>query len=125
LNLAVCVCAHLRCVPGAAAAILGLTLVPLLIAIGLGALYFEHHGRTTAVASVMTGLVAAAAGMTLSVGVKLGLGYIRQPVAMGLALVAFLGVAYLRLPLLLVLGSLAPLGIAWYRPRTGGGPRSR
>src|SRR5262249_59654469 len=66
LNMAVYVGTHFRGFPGAAAAILGLTLVPLLIAIGLGALYFEHHGRTTAAASVMTGLAASAAGLTLS-----------------------------------------------------------
>jgi chromate transporter len=128
INMAVYVGTHFRGLPGAAAALIGLTLVPLVIVLVLGALYFEHHGRTTAVASAMTGLVAVAAGMTLSVGVKLGLGYVRQPVALALALAAFVGVAYLHLPLLLVLGLLAPIGIAWYRPRSGDrgrGARSR
>jgi chromate transporter len=65
----------------------------------------------------MAGLVAAAAGMTLSVGVKLSLGYVRQPVALLLALAAFAGVAVMRWPLLLVLGVLGPVAIAWYWPR--------
>jgi chromate transporter len=65
----------------------------------------------------MSGLAAAAAGMTLSVGVKLGWAYLRQPVALALALLAFIGVAWLHWPLLAVLAGLAPVAIAWYRPR--------
>ncbi len=117
VNMAVYVGTHFRGLPGAAAALIGLTLVPLGLALGLGVLYFRNRNSTPALASIMTGLVAAAAGMTLSVGVKLGLGYTRQPMAIALALAAFLGVAYLHWPLLLVLAALAPIGIAWYRPR--------
>jgi len=122
VNMAVYVGTHFRGLAGAAAALIGLTLVPLVLALGLGALYFRNRSSTPALASIMTGLVAAAAGMTLSVGVKLGLGYMRQPMAIGLALAAFLGVAYLHWPLLLVLAALAPVGIAWYRPRGSDAP---
>ena len=114
--MAVYVGTHLHGLVGAAAALAGLTLVPLGIVLGLGVLYFSH-GKTPALQAVMTGLVAAAAGMTLSVGVKLGLSYMRRPAALTLAVAAFLGVAVMRWPLLLVLAALGPLGIAWYWPR--------
>jgi len=118
VNMAVYVGTHLRGIAGAVAALAGLTLVPLAIALGLGVLYFGH-GRTPALQATMAGLVAAAAGMTLSVGVKLSLGYVRQPVALLLAVAAFVGVAVMRWPLLLVLGILGPIGIACYWPRGG------
>ena len=116
VNMAVYVGTRFRGVAGAAAALAGLTLLPLAIALGLGVLYFGH-GRTPGLQATMAGLVAAAAGMTLSVGVKLSLGYLRQPVALLLALAAFVGVAVMRWPLLLVLGVLGPIGIACYWPR--------
>ena len=89
---------------------------PARIVLGLGVLYFGHR-KTPGLQATMAGLVAAAAGMTLSVGVKLSLGYVRQPVALLLALAAFAGVAVMRWPLLLVLGVLGPIAIAWYWPR--------
>ena len=122
VNMAVYVGTRFRGLPGAAAALTGLTLVPLVLALGLGVLYFSYR-HTPALSSIMTGLVAAAAGMTLSVGLKLVIGYVRQPMAMALAVLAFTTVAYLRWPLLLVLVALAPVGIVWYRPRPSDPPR--
>lgn len=116
VNLAVHVGTRYRGVPGAAAALAGLTLVPLAIILVLGVLYFSHH-QVPALKDSMNGLVAAAAGMTLAVGVKLGAQYRRDPVAIVLASAAFVGMAVLRWPLLLVLGVLAPIGVGWYWPR--------
>ena len=118
VNMAVYVGTRFRGLAGAAAALLGLTAVPLAIVLALGTLYFGNRD-TPGLQAVMTGLVAAAAGMTLSVGVKLALGYMRRPVALALAVAAFVGVATLRWPLLLVLAVLGPLGIVWYWPRGG------
>ena len=123
VNLAVHVGTRYRGVPGAASALAGLTLVPLAIVLVLGALYFNHH-QVPALKDSMSGLVAAAAGMTLAVGVKLGVEYRRDPVAILLAAAAFVGMGVLRWPLLLVLGVLAPIGVCWYWPRTGARPRS-
>ena len=116
VNMAVYVGTRFRGIAGASAALAGLTLVPLAIVLALGALYFGNR-QTPGLQAVMTGLVAAAAGMTLSVGVKLALGYFRRPAALALAVAAFVGVAVMRWPLLLVLGVLGPIGIAWYWPR--------
>ncbi len=122
VNMAVYVGTRFRGWSGAAAALGGLTLVPLAIVLGLGIVYFGHR-KTPALQAIMTGLVAAAAGMTLSVGVKLALGYLRQPAALALAGAAFVAVALFRWPLLLVLGALAPVAIAWYWPRASSGER--
>ena len=123
VNMAIYVGTRFRGLAGAAASLAGLTLVPLALVLALGAAYFGYR-HTPGLQAVMTGLVAAAAGMTLSVGVKLGLA-LRQPMALLLAVAAFAGVAILRWPLLLVLAALAPIGIAWYWPRARAGERPR
>jgi len=116
VNMAVYVGTRFRGLAGASAALAGLTLVPLALVLALGALYFGNRS-TPGLQAMMTGLVAAAAGMTLSVGVKLAFGYLRRPAALALAVAAFVGVAVMRWPLLIVLGVLGPIGIAWYWPR--------
>ncbi len=70
VNLAVHVGTRYRGVAGATAALAGLTVVPLLIVLVLGGLYFRHQ-QVPALKDSMSGLVAAAAGMTLAVAVKL------------------------------------------------------
>ena len=116
VNLAVHVGTRYRGITGAAAALAGLTLVPLAIVLVLGGLYFGNH-QMPALKDSMRGLVAAAAGMTLAVAVKLGLQYRRDPAALVLATAAFIGLAVLRWPMLIILGVLAPIGVAWYWPR--------
>jgi chromate transporter len=121
VNLAVYVGTRFHGFRGALAAMLGLTVVPLGIVLALGLLYFRYR-HIPALESTMTGLVAGAAGMTVSMGLKLAMGYWRQPVAIALAALAFVGIGFLRWPLLVVLVVLAPVGIAWYWPRTGAPP---
>lgn len=116
VNMAVYIGTRFRGLAGAIAALAGLTVIPLVIVLALGALYFGNR-QTPGLQATMSGLVAAAAGMTLSVGVKLALGYFKKPVALALAVAAFAGVALMRWPLLIVLAVLGPIGIAWYWPR--------
>lgn len=116
VNMAVYIGTRFRGLAGALAALAGLTVIPLVIVLALGALYFGNR-QTPGLQATMSGLVAAAAGMTLSVGVKLALGYFKKPVALALAVAAFAGVALMRWPLLIVLAVLGPIGIAWYWPR--------
>src|SRR5262245_50215257 len=115
-NLAVYVGTRFQRLTGAGAALAGLSLVPLAIMCGLGVIYFHYH-HLPGVQSVLTGVVAGAVGLTLSVGVKMGLDILRQPMAITLAVAAFAGMAILRWPLWLVLVLLTPIGMAWYWPR--------
>ena len=115
-NLAVYVGTRCQGLTGAGAALAGLTLVPLAIMLSLGVIYFHYH-HLPGVQSVLTGVVAGAVGLTLSVGVKMGLDILRQPIAIALAAAAFVGMAVLHWPLWLVLVLLAPISMAWYWPR--------
>jgi chromate transporter len=115
-NLAVYVGTRFQGLAGAGAALAGLTLVPLAILLSLGVIYFHYH-HLPGFQSVLTGIVAASVGLTLSMGVKAGMDILRQPMAIVLAAAAFIGIAVLRWPLWLVLAGLAPIGVAWYWPR--------
>ena len=115
-NLAVYVGTRFQGLTGAGAALAGLTLVPLAIMLSLGVIYFHYH-HLPGVQSVLTGVVAGAVGLTLSVGVKMGLDILRQPMAIALAAAAFVGMAILHWPLWRVLVLLAPISMAWYWPR--------
>jgi chromate transporter len=116
INLAIYVGARARGVSGALAAVAGLVVVPLAILIGLGSAY-ARMSHLPAVESILTGAVAAATGMALSMAVKLGLPFGRDPVALLIAAAAFVGVDVLHIRLPWVVLALAPLSIAWFWPR--------
>ncbi len=120
VNMAVFVGTQLRGVPGALAALVGLIGVPLLIVIGLGVAYFHYH-HVPQLQSVLAGAVAAATGMALSMGFKVGAPLLRDPVALALAVAAFVAVGVLRLPLVAVVVVLGAFGMWWYWPRDAAG----
>jgi chromate transporter len=120
VNMAVFVGTQLRGVPGALAALVGLIGVPLLIVIGLGVAYFHYH-HVPQLQSVLAGAVAAATGMALSMGFKVGGPLLRDPVGLALAVAAFVAVGVLRLPLVAVVVVLGAFGMWWYWPRDAAG----
>lgn len=121
VNMAIYVGEHFRGLPGALAALAGLLGVPLAIIIGLGWAYFHYH-QVPALRATLTGVVAAAAGMALSMGFKLIGNYLRDPVALLFAAAAFVAVSVLHYSLPMVVLVLAPLAMAWYWPRDGAAP---
>lgn len=121
VNMAIYVGQHFRGLPGALAALLGLLGVPLAILLTLGFFYFHFH-QVPALRAVLGGVVAAAAGMALSMGVKLIGNYLREPMALLFAAAAFAGVSLLHFSLPLVVLVLAPLAMAWYWPRGAAPP---
>jgi chromate transporter len=116
VNMAIYVGQHFKGLPGALAALIGLLGVPLCILLTLGWAYFHYH-QVPSLRAVLGGVVAAAAGMALSMGVKLIGNYLRQPVALLFAAAAFAGVSIFHLSLPLVVLVLSPLAMAWYWPR--------
>jgi chromate transporter len=116
VNMAIYVGQHFQGLPGALAALAGLLGVPLAILLALGWAYFHYH-TVPALRATLGGVVAAAAGMALSMGFKLIGTYLRQPAALLFAAAAFAGVSILRVSLPLVVLVLAPLAMAWYWPR--------
>jgi chromate transporter len=116
VNMAIYIGEHFRGLPGALAALAGLLVVPLCILLTLGWAYFHYH-QVPALRALLSGVVAAAAGMALSMGCKLIGNYLRQPDALLFAAAAFAGVSLFHLSLPLVVVVLAPLAMAWYWPR--------
>ena len=109
---------------GAFAALGGMMVLPLMIVLGVAALY-SQYATEPAVAGAFRGMGAVAAGLIIGTALKLASALGTNPMGVrvcGLAGVAvFVAVALLRLPLvwvLIVLGSLAT-AFAWARLRPG------
>jgi chromate transporter len=122
-NMAVYVGARFGKARGALAALGGLVVVPTAILIALGAAYFRYR-QLPLLDAALRGGVAAAAAMTLVMGLKAGAPLVRDPVAVGLAVAAFVTVHLLRWPLVPVVAVLGPLGVLWAWPRATGGETS-
>jgi chromate transporter len=110
-NLSVCVGGKHRGAAGAAAAFLGLTLLPLTVALMLGIGYREIAGLVV-VRRVLGGVSAAAAGLVIATGLRMLRGELRRPAALLFVALAFAAMTATRLPMPLVLVMLAPLSIA-------------
>jgi len=119
VNMAVYVGTKFRGVPGAFAAVGGLVVVPTAILLVLGELYFRYR-QLPALDATLRGAVAAAAALTIAMGLKVGTPLLRDPRGMVLALAAFVAVHVMRWPLVPVVAVLGPLGILWAWAR---GPR--
>ena len=116
INMAVYIGANFRGLPGALAALAGMLLVPFTLLMGLGVLYYSVH-ELPAVDRVLAGVVAAAAGMALSMGFKILHEYWKDPVALLLAALVFVALAFGHLRLVPVVLVSGPIAMAWYWPR--------
>ena len=116
INMAVYVGVFFRGLPGAFAALAGMLLVPFSLLMLVGVIYFQVH-MVPSVDRLLAGVVAAAAGMALSMGFKILDDYWRDPVALLLAGGSFVAMEFLHvsiIPLVLIVG---PLAMIWYWPR--------
>jgi chromate transporter len=105
---------------GALVALLGLLGPPFLLVTLLGVLY-AHYGEIAALQRILAGVAAAAAGLTISTGLKMAGPLLseRPGFAHAVAMAAFVTVGILRWPIYWVLGVLIPCGIAvaWWMRR--------
>ncbi len=109
-NLAVCLGTRDRGVRGALVAVTGLLAAPVLIVIGLGAV-FDRFAGYPVVARALAGLASAAAGLVLATALRIAAPLLGRPLGIAVAVIAFVAVAVLRLPLLPTLLLLVPLSI--------------
>lgn len=116
VNLAVFVGVKFHGIIGAIAAVVGLTLVPVLIVLGMGWFYFTYS-QVPALKSVLSGMTAAAVAMTLAMAFKTGKKCLGSPVAVGLFLAIFGLSAILRFPLWASLAICGPVALWWGWPR--------
>jgi chromate transporter len=116
VNLAVFVGAKFRGLAGAAAALVGLLLVPVIIVLALGYTYFQFH-QVPALKSVLHGAAAAAVALTLAMAIKTGRKCLRGVIPFLLFAAIFVMNGVLRWQLLGCLALLAPLSLIWGWPR--------
>ena len=116
INMAVYIGAQFRAFAGAVAAVGGILLVPFSLLMLIGMVYFQFH-TAPAVDRVLTGVVAAAAGMALSMGFKILHVYWRDPLALGLAALTFVLLEFRGIGLIPVVLVLGPIAMALYWPR--------
>ncbi|WP_343675480.1 chromate transporter [Paraburkholderia heleia] len=111
INLSVALGMRFQGWRGALAGILGLIAGPSLVVIGLGVLY-ERTQDDPHVRHLFVGLAAAAAGLLVSMALKIVLPLRRDPAAAVVAALGFVAIAVLRTPLLPTMLVLTPVGIA-------------
>lgn len=119
VNLATVLGEGYRGLPGAAAALAGLLLLPMLIVTGIAALY-ARFGTLSLVHGIFAGVAAAAAGIALALA-----GHVARPIvgrrpgtSLPIMAVAFVAVGLLRWPVAWTLVALAPVSIALVWRRT-------
>lgn len=117
INMSVAIGLRFRGIPGALACLLGLLAAPMAVAIALVSVY-QRYQAVPAVRTLFLGLGAAAAGLILSLALKLARPLLATPRLASLAALCFVAVALLRLPLLPTMLVLAPVGVflAWRTP---------
>ncbi len=116
VNLAVFIGTKFHGIPGAVAAVTGLTLAPVIIVLVAGWLYFQFH-QFPALQGALRGATAAAVALTLAMVWKTGAKCLRSPVPWVFFLATFVMNGLLRWPLLSCLSLLAPLALVWAWPR--------
>ncbi len=110
INLSVAIGLHFRGIRGALAAIVGLIAPPTAIVLALGVIYARYRTEPHVV-HMFAGLAAAAAGLLVSMAVKLAAPLARKPLAVALAVIVFGAIAGLHLPLVPTMLVMAPISI--------------
>ena len=110
INISVAIGLRFRGIAGSIAAITGLIAVPATVVVALGMIY-ARYSNDPHVVHMFAGLAAAAAGVLVSMAVKLALPLRRKPVAVVIAAVLFAAIALLRLPLVPTMLVAAPISM--------------
>ena len=120
VNFAAVFGSRIRGARGAAVALLGLLGPPFLIVTFFGFLYFQY-GEIAALARMLAGIAAAAAGLLIGTTVKMAEPLLRRGLSGGVfvALAVLVAIGIVRWPMWWVLAVLMPasIAIAWWERR--------
>jgi chromate transporter len=114
INLAAAIGMNFRGIAGALAALVGLIAAPTAIVITLGVIYARFQSDPHVV-HMFAGLAAAAAGLLVSVAIKIALPLRRRPIAIVIAVICLVAIAVLQWPLVPTMLVLAPISIVLTR----------
>lgn len=95
---------------GSIVALSGLMIMPIIILLGL-TLVYDAFAQNPDVQAATVGAGAAAAGLVIGMGIKMGRGLDLSPMHLGFALVTFLAMGVARLPFVGTILVLAPICI--------------
>ena len=115
-NMSVIIGDRLAGVPGAVAALAGMTIPGALIMLGLGVLY-ASHGDARGAAAVLAGVAAGAAGLLTATVLQLGHKVVSTAADVVLVAATCVAISGLHLSLVTTLAIIGPLAVVWYRPR--------
>jgi chromate transporter len=116
VNMAVFAGSKMRGLPGAAAALFGLCLMPVILITVAGFFYFRFK-EIPAVKGVLHGASAAAVALTLAMVIQTGKKCLTGLMPVLLFATAFVLNGLLRWPLPVVLAILAPISLVWAWPK--------
>jgi len=120
VNLAAYIGTQLRGTTGALAALTGLIIIPFLIVLAMGVIYFEFQ-YLYSVQSALRGMATVAVGMTLGMALKLSLRYSFNLLTVLITVFSFLAIGVFRWSLIPVLAVLIPLSVWLCGNSTNGG----
>jgi chromate transporter len=115
INLSVAIGLHFRGIPGAFASIIGLVAMPTIVVVCLGMVY-DRFQNDPHIQHMFMGLAAAAAGLLISMAVKVAWPLRKDIAGIIIAALCFVAIAVLRLPLLPTMLVLAAVSM-WLASR--------
>jgi chromate transporter len=110
INLSVVLGMRFQGLRGALAGLAGFVAAPTVVVIVLAGIY-DRYQHNVHVAHFFAGLAAAAAGLMISVAIRIGQPMRGRPVSILVAAAFFVAIALLRLPLLITMLVLVPVSI--------------
>ncbi|PVE21539.1 chromate transporter [Microvirga sp. KLBC 81] len=112
VNISIYVGARFAGATGAAAALLGLMVIPIAIVLCLGAAY-TRYGDLPAVANAFRGIASAAAGLVVAMAIKIACPVLRSGRTITIAVLVFVAMVILKVPLVWTLAVMAPVSLIW------------
>ncbi len=113
VNFSVYLGNRLRGTLGVLAALAGMLIVPMIIVLTLGYLYFQYQ-TVPGIQNVLSGMAAAAVGMAFALGIKLILPYKHRADALVFIAAACVSVGVLQWPMVPVILVLAPISVLYF-----------